>query len=146
VVLDSTNPKTILRQLGNIERPLLYAAPPLLHVLARLAGEGGLHAVMSSGTVLPQLWFDSIRGAARHLFQQYGCSEAGCVAIAVAPDSPEDMGAPLPHIRLSAGQSEPALVVIETADATIDTGDLGMIDARGHLVFAGRAAEVIDVA
>ncbi|WP_166461889.1 IucA/IucC family protein [Paracoccus alkanivorans] len=146
VVLDSTNPKTILRHLGNIERPLLYAAPPLLHVLARLAGEGGLHAVMSSGTVLPQLWFDSIRGAARHLFQQYGCSEAGCVAIAVAPDSPEDMGAPLPHIRLSAGQSDPAPVVIETADATINTGDLGMIDARGHLIFAGRAAEVIDVA
>ncbi|SIS50239.1 IucA/IucC family protein [Paracoccus saliphilus] len=146
VVLDSTNPKTILRHLGNIEHPLLYAAPPLLHVLARLAGKGGLHAVMSSGTVLPQPWFDSIRGATQHLFQQYGCSEAGCVAIAAAPNYPEDMGAPLPHIRLSAGQSDPAPVMIETADAMIDTGDLGVIDARGHLIFAGRAAEVIDVA
>ena len=42
VVLDSANPKTILRQLAGIETPLLYAAPTLLHVLARLAGEMGI--------------------------------------------------------------------------------------------------------
>ncbi|MFN3525662.1 MAG: IucA/IucC family protein, partial [Paracoccus sp. (in: a-proteobacteria)] len=146
VVLDSTNPRAILRQLAEIRDPLLYAAPPLLHVLARLAGPGGLPAVMSSGTVLPQPWFDTIRGAARHLFQQYGCSEAGCLCIAAAPASPEDMGAPLPHIHLSAGCGSPGPVVVCDAGAQIQTGDLGTIDARGHLIFAGRAAEVIDVA
>nr|WP_111300921.1 IucA/IucC family protein [Paracoccus saliphilus] len=146
VVLDSANPRTILRQLAGVRDPLLYAAPPLLHVLARLAGPGGMHAVMSSGTVLPQPWFDAIRGASRHLFQQYGCSEAGCLAIAVDPRTPDDMGAPLPHVRLTAGNAAPGPVVVQDAGAEVQTGDLGVMDPRGHLIFAGRAAEVIDVA
>ncbi|MCA2012373.1 AMP-binding protein [Cereibacter sphaeroides] len=144
VILDSTNPLTILRQLAGIEAPLLYAAPALLHALARLAGPGKLPAaVMSSGTVLPQPWFDTIKGSARALFQQYGCSEAGCLSLTMAPSCPEDMGLPLPHLRLLAGTEAPAPVRIEGG---VDTGDLGLIDARGHLIFAGRAAEVIDVA
>lgn len=146
VVLDHANPRAILRQLAQFRDPLIYAAPPLLHVLARLAGAQGLHAVMSSGTVLPQPWFDAIRGAARHLFQQYGCSEAGCLAIAQNPDRPEDMGLPLPHVRLQAGRDAPGPVSVHAAGATVQTGDLGVIDARGHLIFAGRQAEVIDVA
>lgn len=146
VVLDSANPRTILRLLEGIKAPLLYAAPPLAHVLARLAGPGGLHAVMCSGTVLPLPWFQAIQGAARHLFQQYGCSEAGCLAIAAPPAAPEDMGAPLPHVRLEAGHDAPGPVIVHGAGAPVETGDLGRIDARGHLIFAGRAAEVIDVA
>ena len=146
VVLDHANPRAILRQLAQFRDPLIYAAPPLLHVLARLAGAQGLHAVMSSGTVLPQPWFDAIRCAARHLFQQYGCSEAGCLAIAQNPDRPEDMGLPLPHVRLQAGRDAPGPVSVHAAGATVQTGDLGVIDARGHLIFAGRQAEVIDVA
>lgn len=146
VVLDGTNPRAILRQLAGLRNPLLYAAPPLLHVLARLAGPGGMHAVMSSGTVLPQPWFDAIRGATRHLFQQYGCSEAGCLAIAVDPRAPDDMGAPLAHVRLTAGTAAPGPIVAQIAGTKIQTGDLGVIDPRGHLIFSGRAAEVIDVA
>lgn len=144
LILDSANPLKILRQLAGIEAPLLYAAPALLHALARLAGPGKLPAaVMSSGTVLPQPWFDTIKAAARGLYQQYGCSEAGCLSLTIAPSAPEDMGLPLPHLRLLAGTSAPAPVQVEGGP---DTGDLGVIDARGHLIFAGRAAEVIDVA
>ncbi len=147
VILDSANPLKILRQLAEIEAPLLYAAPALLHALARLAGPGKLPAaVMSSGTVLPQPWFDTIKAAARGLYQQYGCSEAGCLSLTTAPNAPEDMGLPLPHLRLLAGRVEPAPVRVEGDMGALDTGDLGVIDARGHLIFAGRAAEVIDVA
>lgn len=148
VILDSANPLKILRQLAGIEAPLLYAAPALLHALARLAGPGKLPAaVMSSGTVLPQPWFDTIKAAARGLYQQYGCSEAGCLSLTIAPSAPEDMGLPLPHLRLGAGSSAPAAVVVGDLDTgDLDTGDLGVIDGRGHLIFAGRAAEVIDVA
>lgn len=144
VILDSSNPLRILRQLDGIDAPLLYAAPALLHALARLAAPGGLPAaVMSSGTVLPQPWFDAIKGAAQGLYQQYGCSEAGCLALSTAPLTPEDMGLPLPHVRLLAGDGAPAPIRVEGGP---DTGDLGVVDARGHLIFAGRAAEVIDVA
>ncbi|CAM3280791.1 hypothetical protein PANO111632_11960 [Paracoccus nototheniae] len=56
------------------------------------------------------------------------------------------MGAPLPHIRLTAGTDTPDAIVVHGAGAPVQTGDLGVIDARGHLIFAGRGAEVIDVA
>ncbi|RJK97443.1 IucA/IucC family protein [Paracoccus aestuarii] len=146
VLIQGANPRRILRQLGAVPRPILYAAPPLLHALARLAGPGGLHAVMSSGTILPQPWFDALRGSARHLFQQYGCSEAGCLSIAEDPRSPEDMGIPLPHLRMTAGQggaTGPVRVILPDG-RRIETGDLGRI-RDGRLIFAGRAAEVIDV-
>ena len=146
VVVAGANPRRILRLLGDCADPLLYAAPPLLHVLARMAGPGGIHAAMSSGTVLPRPWFDALRGACVHFFQQYGCSEAGCCAIAADPRSPEDMGAPLPHLRIAAGADAPAPVQVAASGRIVETGDLGVIDARGHLIFAGRAAEVIDVA
>ncbi|WP_282602073.1 IucA/IucC family protein [Paracoccus sp. PARArs4] len=146
VVIEGANPRRILRVLAATDRPVLYAAPPLLNVLARFAGEGGIHAAMSSGTVLPRPWFDALRRACRHLFQQYGCSEAGCCAIAADPRTPEDMGAPLPHLRIAAGTDTPAPVIVTADGHDIATGDLGVIDSRGHLVFAGREAEVIDVA
>ena len=53
---------------------------------------------------------------------------------------------PLPHARLQAGRDAPGPVSVHAAGATVQTGDLGVIDARGHLIFAGRQAEVIDVA
>lgn len=146
LVLTGANPRRILRHLAETPQPLIYAAPPLLQVLARLAGTDGIHAAMSSGTVLPRPWFDLLGRSCRHLFQQYGCSEAGCVSIAAHPASPEDMGRPLPHLRVTAGRGAAGPVHVETGCRSVETGDLGMMDGQGNLIFAGRVAEVIDVA
>ncbi|WP_291730331.1 AMP-binding protein [Leisingera sp. F5] len=148
VVLDSLNPKYILRRLRETDQPLLYTSPAMLHTLARLLPEGQrLYAANTSGTVLPEAWFQAIRARTTYLFQQYGCSEAGCVAINQDLQNPYDVGQPLPHAALTAGRNgTPDAVRITIAGQTIDTGDLGHLNDTGMLVFTARADDMINVA
>ncbi|KIC13523.1 AMP-binding protein [Leisingera sp. ANG-DT] len=148
VVLDSLNPKYILRRLRETDQPLLYTSPAMLHTLAHLLPEGQrLYAANTSGTVLPEAWFQMIRTRTTHLFQQYGCSEGGCVAINQDLQNPYDVGQPLPHVALAAGcSSNPEAIRITIAGQTIDTGDLGHLNDSGMLVFTARADDMINVA
>ncbi|KIC20025.1 AMP-binding protein [Leisingera sp. ANG-Vp] len=148
VIIDSLNPKYILRRLREVDQPLLYTSPAMLHTLARLLPkEEVLHAVNTSGTVLPDAWFSLIRSRTTHFFQQYGCSEAGCVAINQNLQDPCDVGRALPHVTLDAGRdSGPGPVRITTGGRGIDTGDLGCLRPDGMLVFTARADDMINVA
>lgn len=148
VVLDSLNPKYILRRLRETDQPLLYTSPAMLHTLARLLPEGQqLYAANTSGTVLPEAWFQLIRARTTFLFQQYGCSEAGCVAINQDLQNPYDVGQPLPHAALTAGRDgAPEAVRITVAGREIDTGDLGHLRSGGMLVFTARADDMINAA
>ncbi|SCZ64763.1 fatty-acyl-CoA synthase [Epibacterium ulvae] len=148
IVIDGVNPKYILRRLRETQNPVLYTSPAMLHTLARLLPRGQvLNAAVTSGTVLPDAWFDLIRGRTTHFFQQYGCSEAGCIAINQDLRNPYAVGHPLPHLNVTAGPPEaPAAVMVSKDDRTIDTGDLGSFDETGMLVFAARADDMINVA
>nr|WP_244573362.1 IucA/IucC family protein [Methylorubrum populi] len=148
VIVDTTNPKYLLRRLREIERPVLYTAPAMLHTLARLMPEGEtLHAAMVSGTLLPAPWFAAIRGRVTHLFQQYGCSEAGCIAINPDLRRADAIGRPLPHHRVRAGTSAeaPAEIVVEGEGGAIGTADLGYREPDGMLVFVARKDDTINV-
>ncbi|WP_245239785.1 AMP-binding protein [Methylobacterium variabile] len=148
VVLDTANPKYLLRRLREIERPLLYTSPAMLHTLARLlpAGER-IHAAMTSGTILPAPWFSLIRARVEHFFQQYGCSETGCIAVNPDLQQADAIGRPLPHHRVRAGASAeaPEEIVVEGEGGTVPTGDLGYWQPDGMLVFVARASDTINV-
>ncbi|MBP2316331.1 AMP-binding protein [Azospirillum soli] len=148
VILDTTNPKFLLKALREIERPLLYASPVILHTLARLMPEGErIHAAMTSGTLLPEPWFERIRGKTVHLFQQYGCSEAGCIAVNPDMAASADLGRVLPHHRLTTGTREaPAEIVLSVPGGEIRTRDLGYRRDDGMLVFVSRLDDTINVA
>ncbi|MFS4583631.1 AMP-binding protein [Phaeobacter sp. C3_T13_0] len=148
VIIDSLNPKYILRRLRETGQPLLYTSPAMLHTLARLMpAEQQLYAANTSGTVLPDSWFQLIRSRTTHLFQQYGCSEAGCVAINQDLQHPTDVGRPLPHVTLTAGHNDtPEVIRIIAKGQTIDTGDLGHLNTDGMLIFTTRADDMINVA
>ncbi|MEE7455897.1 IucA/IucC family protein [Methylorubrum populi] len=152
VVLDTTNPKYLLRRLREIERPVLYTAPAMLHTLSRLLPEGErIHAAMVSGTLLPGPWFSAIRGRVVHLFQQYGCSEAGCIAVNPDLRRADTIGRPLPHHRVRAGTSAeaPAEIVVEgrrgSPGGSVRTADLGYFEPDGMLVFVARKDDTINV-
>ncbi|KQO69225.1 IucA/IucC family protein [Methylobacterium sp. Leaf89] len=148
VLLDTTNPKYLLRRLREVERPLLYTAPALLHTLTRMLPEDArIHAAMTSGTLLPAPWFETIRGRVEHLFQQYGCSEAGCIAINPNLQQPNAIGRSLPHHRVAAGAEadHPAEIVVETEAGSIRTADLGYRRADGMLIFVSRLDDTINV-
>jgi len=148
VVLDTGNPKYILKALREVERPLLYASPVILHTLARLLPEEeAIHAAMTSGTLLPDPWFARIRARTRHLFQQYGCSEAGCIAVNPDMTATGDLGYVLPHHRLrtGSGPDAPEEIVLAGPEGDIHTRDLGYRKPDGMLVFASRMDDTINV-
>lgn len=147
LVIAPDNPKYVLSMLGEVERPILYAAPAFLHVAARFLKNGEtLHAAMTSGTLLPAPWFETIRNRTKTLFQQYGCSEAGVVAVNQDLRRAEVMGRPLPHLTVTAGApSDPRPIVVETPSGPVNTCDLGHFDHEGLLHFDARLDDTIIV-
>lgn len=149
VIVNTANPKYLLKVLRETERPLLYSSPAILHTLARLmpAGEQ-IHATMTSGTLLPDPWFADIRAKSRFMFQQYGCSESGCIAINPDVTSAGDMGFVLPHLIAATGNNaeDAGEIVVSNGDgAPIHTRDLGYRRADGMLVFVSRLDDMINV-
>jgi 3,4-dihydroxybenzoate---[aryl-carrier protein] ligase len=149
VIIEGFNPKYILRRLREVERPLLYTSPAMLHTLAcLLPGDVRLHAAMTSGTTLPNPWFERIRMRTDRLFQQYGCSEAGCVAINPDLQRADEIGYTLPHLSVGTGGSAgaPEQITVGTIGGTVQTGDLGYAKPGGMIVFASRLDDMINVA
>jgi len=147
VVLNTANPKYVLKTVRKTERPLLYASPVILHALAKLmpAGER-IHAAMTSGTLLPAPWFERIRSKVDHMFQQYGCSEAGVIAVNPDMQAPNDLGLVLPHHRLATGTPDvPAEIVLAGPGGDIHTRDLAYRRPDGMLVFVSRMDDTINV-
>ncbi|PYF05562.1 fatty-acyl-CoA synthase [Rhodopseudomonas faecalis] len=146
-ILGTANPKYLIARLRQTRRPLLYSSPAMLHAIARLLPEGEMiHAAMTSGTLLPDQWLMTIRARTTHLFQQYGCSEAGCVAINPNLSASGDMGVPLPHLRVEAGDADkPREIVVYVGERAIRTADLGYTRADGTLVFVARLDDTINV-
>ncbi|WP_082408286.1 AMP-binding enzyme [Verrucomicrobium spinosum] len=121
----------------------------MITTLAMLVKEGEpLWAVMTSGTVLQKATFEKLAKKVRHLYQQYGCSEAGCLSLGTGLLAANDQGKPLPHIAIAAGTNagEPADIVVTLPDGrTVETRDLGyFIGDRLH--FVSRIDEMINVA
>jgi acyl-CoA synthetase (AMP-forming)/AMP-acid ligase II len=149
VIVNTANPKYLLKILRETERPLLYSSPAILHTLARLLPQGEqIHATMTSGTLLPDAWFSLIRARSHHMFQQYGCSESGCIAINPDVTATGDMGFVLPHLLAETGSSadDAGEIVVRDADGiAIHTRDLGYIGDDGMLVFLSRLDDMINV-
>jgi len=149
VIVNTGNPKYLLKVLRETERPLLYSSPAILHTLARLLPQGEqIHATMTSGTLLPDPWFADIRAKSRFMFQQYGCSESGCIAINPDVAAAGDVGFVLPHLSAETGSSfeDAGEIVVRNGDgAPIHTRDLGYRRANGMLVFVSRVDDMINV-
>lgn len=148
LILDTTNPKFLLKVLRQVERPLLYSSPVILHTLARLLPDGErIHGAMTSGTLLPEPWFERVRAKTVHLFQQYGCSEAGCIAVNPDMTDSAELGRVLPHHSLSTGTAQaPAEIVLAGPGGEIRTRDLGYRRGDGMLMFVSRLDDTINVA
>lgn len=148
VVVTAQNPKYVLKKLTDYPNHLLYGAPPLLYALAKLSNGKTLHAVMTSGTRLPEEWFQLIQSNSQMLLQQYGCSEAGCISIAMPLRFSEELGVPLSHVQAKAGtaRDNPCEIQVTIGSRTINTGDLGYIDQDGTLCFRERLDDMINVA
>jgi 3,4-dihydroxybenzoate---[aryl-carrier protein] ligase len=147
VILTNMNPKYVLKKLKEHPKHILYAAPALLHTLISLNRDGQrFDGVMTSGTLMPSGWLEGLKKVSNTVLQQYGCSEAGCVALNPDMKSPREMGYPLPHVKVDAGDlHNPGEIIIHTSAGSIHTKDLGFME-NGLLSFLARMDDTINVA
>ncbi len=133
-IITTINPRFLVKRLQSIKSHLLYSSPAQLENLLRIWPQTHkINAVMTSGTQLSEPNFQAIRERTTHLFQQYGCSEAGCIAINPNVQTANAIGYPLPHLNVKAGTNanNPAEIKVSIPAAensetyTIPTRDLG---------------------
>ena len=150
-VVTSLNPRFILARLKSVPKHLLYASPTLVGLLVKMLPEGErLHTVMLSGAPLPAPVLRQVRDRCRRLCQQYGCSEAGCVALTQSVNESGQLGQPLPHLAVQAGISaqypDEIRITVAATGQEIHSHDLGYFDTRGDLYFMARTDDTINVA
>ncbi len=162
IIVNNINPKYLIKTLRKCDRPLLYTSPTMLEGLMRLwPKDSPLHAIMTSGTIMSHSVFEKVSPHIIHMFQQYGCSEAGCITINQNMTTNNDIGTPLSHVEISSGKNidNPAEIVAtintasplsEKAKHTVHTQDIGYMqlneDNQLSLYFIARLDDTIIVA
>ncbi|WP_444997300.1 AMP-binding protein [Aliikangiella sp. IMCC44359] len=151
-IITSINPKYLIKVLQACQQPLLYSSPVMLQGLLRLWPKNSkLFAAMTSGSTMSQQVFEQIAARVEKLYQQYGCSEAGCLSISQHLQTANDLGQSLPHVAIScsSNKEQPSEIVayIKTPLGTkiVNTQDLGYLNAKGSLCFLARLDDTIIV-
>lgn len=156
-IITNINPKFLLKQLLTIQFPLLYTSPAMLSTLLQFWPKGShLHAAMISGTLMSEPVFKRVRLQVKNLFQQYGCSEIGCISLNRAARNHSAIGTVLPHLRVQAGGNakQPEEIVVSKVSApseqAVHTQDLGYFqqaqNGESMLHFVSREDDTIIVA
>ncbi|WP_444942868.1 AMP-binding protein [Microbulbifer sp. ZKSA006] len=152
LIISNINPKYLIKKLQSCQRPLLYTSPVMLQGLLRLwPVNSKLFAAMTSGSTMSQQVFEQIQERVENLYQQYGCSEAGCISIGQDLSAANDQGKPLPHIEISCGnlnnKNREIVAYVQTTSGTktIKTQDIGYFSDSGRLHFLARMDDTIIV-
>ncbi|KUP06134.1 hypothetical protein Q75_09335 [Bacillus coahuilensis p1.1.43] len=147
IILQHSNPKTMIQVLKKYPNHLLYASPPLLYTLARFLSDGeNLDHVMTSGTILDERSYTTILSKSKRVLQQYGCSEVGCISINTNVKDRRNVGMPLSHVNVESGTIEtPASIIVRLENGETETKDIGYIQ-EGNLFFISREDDMINMA
>ncbi|WP_404450293.1 AMP-binding protein [Sutcliffiella horikoshii] len=149
IILSNLNPKYVLKKLEEAPNHLLYASPAFLHTLRMLSPKNfSFHYVMTSGMLISARDLDEIKSKSKRVLQQYGCSEAGCIALNPDVQHPNEMGFSLRHFKVEAGldKDHPKEVILHGKRKAIHTNDIGYFNDSGSLCLLGRKDDMINVA
>ncbi|MFB9327859.1 AMP-binding protein [Paenibacillus aurantiacus] len=153
-VIQHKNPKFALQAIRGRTRSLVYTVPFLFGILDAMAQEEDrFHRMVISGSPPSDPLMDRMKFRAGEVWQQYGCTEAGCISLAKNPAGASDVGHSLGHLKVaivpneaehaSQGHGE---IVVSIGNDTIRTRDLGMRNPRdGRLHVLGRLDDMINV-
>ncbi len=159
VIITNFNPKYIIKKVRETTSPILYSSPALITTITMMVkADQPIHAIMTSGTLMQATWLEQAANKCEKLYQQYGCSEVGCISLGGEIKSIHDQGMVLPHLTVKSGSSaeEPQEIVVTTEASTkntstkemgitVSTRDLGYLDANNRLHFISRIDEMINV-
>ncbi|CAM3611845.1 AMP-binding protein [Marinicrinis lubricantis] len=147
-VVTDKNPKFAAHLIQNTPTSIVYAVPYLFHILQSITKNSiSFHKAVSSGAPLTGALFEKMKNCTQHVYQQYGCSELGCIAIGEDPVSHTDVGTPLKHLKVEVdgSEKEPGEIIAYMDDYSVHTRDAGWNNAEGRLQLAGRLDDLINV-
>ena len=113
---------------------------------------GGLSFVAVGGSRVEHAMLAQARRLGIPAYQGYGLTECGSVVSINRPgDDGDDVGRPLPHVRVVIRKDEvhvttrafAGYVGAPAADTAFPTGDLGHFDEAGHLHLSGRCKNLL---
>lgn len=154
VIISNFNPKYIIKKVRETTTPILYSSPALITTITMMVkADQPIHAIMTSGTLMQATWLEQAANKCEKLYQQYGCSEVGCISLGGDIKSIHDQGMVLPHLTVKSGSSaeEPQEIIVAIQASTtennirVSTRDLGFLDANNRLHFISRIDEMINV-
>ncbi|WP_168118759.1 AMP-binding protein [Paenibacillus sp. HB172176] len=158
-IVVSKNPKVALRFIREDEHSIVYAVPFLYQLLDSLSkGEVRYRKAISSGAPLTEALLERLRVSAREVWQQYGCTEIGCISLKAQPETPDEVGRPLSHLNVTVEDSTDEMagetslleqaageLVVRTGAKRVETGDLGRQSKNGEWHVMGRLDDLINV-
>lgn len=162
-------PRRVAELSERMHADYLYGVPHFLDAMLRIGGQYTLGKkmcrIVSSGG---RLSAETAAGLTKKfdvpVLQQYGCSEAGSLAVGRCRDDSTDVGRPIGNIVFSVAQKDgQSVICVDTAGsagAYVDeatgihsldgheyfTNDIGYIDETGSVHITGRADDVMIIA
>ncbi|WP_239617708.1 AMP-binding protein [Cohnella mopanensis] len=152
-IVQDKNPKFALHTIRTAKDPIVYAAPFLYHVLDTLGKEEfRCHKVVISGSPPSEALLTRMKAQTDEVWQQYGCTEVGCISVGKHPSANTDVGKPLGHLTVSIRSDDREVerqgeirVSIVGSDV-IGSKDLGYLDPEtDRLHVLGRLDDLINV-
>ncbi|QYR19394.1 AMP-binding protein [Paenibacillus sp. sptzw28] len=153
IIIQDKNPRFALQALKNLNHHIVYTVPFILNVLDSLEkGKLHLNKAVISGSPPTQALLDRMNMQLIEIWQQYGCTEVGCISVGKGPSSPTDAGMALNHLHVSiqpdnssAGEGKGEIIVTSDSKA-VSTRDLGYLDpVTGRIHVLGRLDDLINV-
>lgn len=165
-VMAGDSPRSQLRQLADARITVIYATPTQLRRLLLAASGRLLPAVthvFCGGGRLDEACRAGVSRLCPHAAIRafYGASETSFITIADADTPPGSVGRAYPGVRIKLsdrggifvaspylfdGYAEPDLPPVPRDGTYIGTGDIGALDADGHLFLRGRESRTVTVA
>ena len=148
-IVTGRNPKAWLHEVHNTPNSILYAVPFLLHLMLSFPSKGlAFHRVVSSGSPLTEPLFRKLTERCDQLSQQYGCTEAGCIAFSQRPSKLEEVGELLDHFTAPTMPNKESVgeIGVFYKDKFIQTGDVGYMSDKRSIHLLGRLDDLINVA
>lgn len=147
IIVTGRNPKFMAYMIKKTKKSIIYGTPFFFNLLLSLKDpELQFHKVVSSGAPLSEKLLDQLRHNSYEVFQQYGSTETGCIALGKALTSATDVGSPLQYLTVTInGNSGLGEIRVSFDNKVVRTRDLGYFSDTGSLNVVSRMDDLINV-
>lgn len=148
IIVFDKNPKFAAHIVHTTASSIVYTVPFLIHLLLSVSADLRMHKVITSGSPLTSPLLARLSQQANELWQQYGCSEVGCISLGANPGRVTDVGRPLDHLQVGTSATEAdrqGELIVTYRGRPVHTGDAGYFDSDHRLHVVGRIDDMINV-